>query len=207
MGARHLDGYTTHYGHIFEVRACMDCNPDARDDRTVAVPCTGCDGSGWTEWAALADTPWTEITPNLWVGGCEYASVGDSGLREWHKAVVTDSDGFDTVITLWDGWNESYGPNGWSSIEHFTFPFPDGPLTHEVVDTVAEAAYQGMLAISRGDRLLVRCQAGLNRSALVAGVIMTSFGVTGEQAVSRIRHARSPWVLCNPDFEAYLSAL
>lgn len=52
---------------------------------------------------------------------------------------------------------------------------------------------------------LVHCQAGLNRSSLVAArAIMKKMGLTGEQAIALLREKRSPAVLCNRAFEEYI---
>lgn len=51
---------------------------------------------------------------------------------------------------------------------------------------------------------LVHCQAGLNRSALVTGLALVRWGRTPDEAISLMRSVRSPAVLCNPYFEAWL---
>jgi hypothetical protein len=51
---------------------------------------------------------------------------------------------------------------------------------------------------------LVHCQAGLNRSALVAGLALIRSGMTPDAAITLLRERRSPAVLCNATFEAWL---
>jgi protein-tyrosine phosphatase len=51
---------------------------------------------------------------------------------------------------------------------------------------------------------LVHCQAGLNRSSLIAGRVLTMGGMEGWQAVKLLRERRSPACLCNPSFERWL---
>lgn len=48
---------------------------------------------------------------------------------------------------------------------------------------------------------LVHCQAGLNRSSLVAATSLILRGMSPQDAVAMLREARSPAVLCNPRFE------
>lgn len=52
--------------------------------------------------------------------------------------------------------------------------------------------------------VLVHCQAGLNRSALVAALSLMLNGMTADEAIQTLRTKRSPAVLCNPYFEKWL---
>jgi protein-tyrosine phosphatase len=47
---------------------------------------------------------------------------------------------------------------------------------------------------------------GLNRSALVAGLVLTYLGMEGEDAVALLREKR-PGALFNKNFAAYLTSL
>ena len=53
---------------------------------------------------------------------------------------------------------------------------------------------------------LVHCQAGLNRSSLVAARALVLGGRTPDEAITLIRRKRSPACLCNPAFERWLRA-
>ncbi len=55
--------------------------------------------------------------------------------------------------------------------------------------------------------VLVHCQAGLNRSSLVAARALMLSGKTADEAITLLRTQRSPACLCNPAFEEYLRAL
>jgi protein-tyrosine phosphatase len=54
--------------------------------------------------------------------------------------------------------------------------------------------------------VLSHCTSGFNRSALVAGLILTELGATGAEALARIR-ARRPGALFNETFADYLASL
>lgn len=59
-----------------------------------------------------------------------------------------------------------------------------------------------------GRRVLVHCQAGLNRSSLVvARVLMDKYGMEPDEAIDHIRSNRSPLCLCNDTFRQYLKGL
>jgi protein-tyrosine phosphatase len=60
--------------------------------------------------------------------------------------------------------------------------------------------------IGDGHRVLSHCGMGFNRSALMAGLILVDLGMTGTQAVARIRERR-PGALFNAGFELFLESL
>ena len=64
----------------------------------------------------------------------------------------------------------------------------------------------GTRLLESGQKVLSHCGMGFNRSALVAGQILVERGMSGEEAVARIR-ARRPGALFNETFEAYLLSL
>ena len=64
----------------------------------------------------------------------------------------------------------------------------------------------GSSLIEGGHKVLAHCGLGLNRSALVAGIILVTMGMKGKQAVALIREKR-PGALYNPIFARYLESL
>jgi protein-tyrosine phosphatase len=64
----------------------------------------------------------------------------------------------------------------------------------------------GTRLLESGQKVLSHCGMGFNRSALVAGMILVRRGLSGREAVARIR-ARRPGALFNETFEAYLQSL
>jgi protein-tyrosine phosphatase len=60
--------------------------------------------------------------------------------------------------------------------------------------------------VANGEKVLAHCGMGFNRSALVAGLVLTYLGMKGEDAVALLREKR-PGALFNENFAAYLSAL
>ena len=57
--------------------------------------------------------------------------------------------------------------------------------------------------LERGDRVLSHCGMGLNRSALMAGLILMYGGMSGADAVARIQSRRTG-ALYNEVFRDYL---
>jgi protein-tyrosine phosphatase len=85
------------------------------------------------------------------------------------------------------------------------FPFEDkeGLPNMEKLHALARLA---ATMIAQGDRVLVHCGMGHNRSALLAGIILTYLGMSGEEAVTLIREKRRG-ALYNKTFAAYLMGL
>lgn len=81
------------------------------------------------------------------------------------------------------------------------FPDLDGPLASS--NRVAEVVQLTLDSIASGgdapDRVYVMCQHGMNRSGLVAGLLLRGLGVEPRETVERIRRAR-PGALANDHF-------
>ena len=66
-------------------------------------------------------------------------------------------------------------------------------------------ALMGAHLIREGQKVLAHCGMGFNRSALLAGLILTELGMSGRDAVNRLRERR-PGALFNERFAEYLAA-
>lgn len=71
----------------------------------------------------------------------------------------------------------------------------------ELLDDLAQWVTDRLI---EGGPVLVHCQMGLNRSALVVGLVMVRQGWSPEDAINHLRLKRSPAVLCNPAFAQWL---
>jgi protein-tyrosine phosphatase len=69
-----------------------------------------------------------------------------------------------------------------------------------------ENAKLGASMISQGYRVLCHCGMGHNRSALLAGLILTYLGFSGEEAIALIRKQRMG-ALYNKKYAGYLQGL
>jgi protein-tyrosine phosphatase len=133
------------------------------------------------------DVPYiSHITDNLWVGGCEWGLVLPEDIKHvvslypWEKYTVEhELDSF-REITMYD------------SLDQAT------EQVREIADHVNECRKTG--------QTLVHCQAGLNRSNLVAGAALIQGGMAPADAIALLRERRSPAVLCNHAFEEALLA-
>ncbi|MBW2673161.1 MAG: dual specificity protein phosphatase family protein [Deltaproteobacteria bacterium] len=83
------------------------------------------------------------------------------------------------------------------------FPLDDGPQPWSAQQIMALRRLSGWLAqaVSAGQRVLVTCQMGLNRSGIVtAATVMQLTGAPALDVVEMMRRRRDPYVLCNDAF-------
>lgn len=126
----------------------------------------------------------SHIVDDLWTGGC----INDAPLPEDFRYVVS--------LYPWERYALAAGT------ERVEFEFldaatvPDERALYNAAELARDLASKG--------QTLVHCQAGLNRSGLVAGLALVLDGYAAHDAVDLLRRRRSPAVLCNPVFEAWL---
>ncbi|MFE3558554.1 protein phosphatase [Streptomyces sp. NPDC059193] len=115
-----------------------------------------------------------------------------------HAVVIARE--FDLVISLFN--LPGHGPD--PGIEHLVAEIPDGPLIGDQILTVQQLARAAAQAVRDGRTVLVRCNAGYNRSGLVVAQTLIELGHEASAAIGTIRQKRSPRALTNQLFEDYL---
>src|SRR3954452_525404 len=164
----------------------MPHTPDGRRESPYTIP-----SGNVPSWRA------SEILPGLFQGGTrdddvvQVAQVG-SGFGG-HRP-------YDAVVTLY-AWAQ---PVPWE-VEELRYGFGDCDIALADTDRILRAARWARRRWRSGDRVLIRCQAGLNRSGLVAALVLMLEGYDAEDAIALIRQQRSRWCLCNEHFVAWLS--
>lgn len=117
-----------------------------------------------------------QIVPGLWIGGA-YAPLPAS------TSVVVTLDDLATPIEQ----------PGVSEARH---PFPDSRW-HAIDHVVVRAAIDA--ADTPTGHVFIRCRHGINRSALIAALLLRARGWSGAEDIDTIRRAR-PGALTNPYF-------
>lgn len=126
----------------------------------------------------------SHIEGNLYVGGCING--------------VALPDDFAHVVSLYKWERYDIGP-GTERTEVTMYDSGDVPDA-EQIDALADIVVAGL----RDGKTLVHCQAGLNRSNLIAASALIKMGRTPQEAIDLLREKRSPVVLCNQAFERWL---
>jgi protein-tyrosine phosphatase len=131
------------------------------------------------------DVPYiSEIAPNLWQGGCQNGLILPDfidhivSLYPWEEYLINHELGSNLAVKMHDSEEQSF----------------------EQVDKIA----QWVNECRKTGAVLVHCQAGLNRSSLIAGRALMLAGMSADEAISTLRTRRSPACLCNPAFEKWL---
>jgi protein-tyrosine phosphatase len=139
---------------------------------------------------------YSEIAPNLFMGGTADEDVIHQAVA-YNKA-RTDLP-FDAIITMYAWAN----PADWR-VQEFRYGIYDSAIADIDLDRLKQAVEFGYNRWLSGDRVLVRCQAGLNRSGLVTALIMMSTGLDAETAIEQIRKNRADIALFNNNYVQWL---
>ena len=143
------------------------------------------------------DPLWSEVLNGLWQGGTD-----DLDVDRQLKVPMITTKSFDTVITMYADAN----PVDWF-VKEFRYGVWDSDInkmnTEELFDIVrlAHADWK------RGKRVLIRCQAGWNRSGLVMALVLIKEGYKAQEAIDLIQSKRSGRPLCNLRFVKWLKSL
>ena len=136
-----------------------------------------------------------EIVPGLFQGGTEAHDVVMVGSRQRLRGDYP----FDVVVTLYADAN----PAPWG-VEEMRFGFYDSDLSASDAQRVVRVARAAHQRWTSGDQVLIRCQAGVNRSGLVTALVLMLEGYSAVDAIALIRAKRSPHVLSNRHFDSWL---
>jgi hypothetical protein len=159
------------------------------DDETLYAP-------SWVEDDLLPTELATMIVPGLYQGGTPDDAWVDTAAR-LHRG--DDTGNFDAVVTLF-AWAQ---PCSWG-VEELRYGFADAHPDLADMSRVVAAARWAHERWTTGARVLIRCQAGLNRSGLVTVLVLMLAGYTAQDAIRLVRERRSPYALFNPDFVDWL---
>ena len=139
---------------------------------------------------------YSEILTNLFMGGTDDEDVIHIPARKYSRR---EDLPFDSMVTMY-AWAR---PADWN-VQEFRYGVPDASIKDIDLNRLRQAVEFGYDRWKQGDRLLVRCQAGLNRSGLVMALILIKDGFTPYQAIDLIRQRRTDIALFNENFANWL---
>jgi len=141
--------------------------------------------------AIHGDTPFdvpfvSHIEGNLWTGGCQDGLVLPPQIKH--------------LISLypWEKYRVAHELSSSTSVRAYDGPVNDEAMLLGLTEWAAGCVENGPT--------LIHCQAGLNRSGLLAALVLIRLGRSPQEAIALLREKRSPAVLCNPHFESFLLA-
>ncbi len=120
-----------------------------------------------------------------------------AGIEDW-KPIL--DHGINVVVDLEGGVDHDV-PTLANRFLYIYLPIHDAEMPD--MDRLHAVSKLGAELIRRGDRVLVHCGMGLNRSALMVAVILMYLGMPQSQVVDHVR-ARRPGALYNEVFAEYL---
>lgn len=132
---------------------------------------------------AFSVSLFSNIGENLIVGGCPRGAA-----PEWIKFIIS--------LYPWEPYETHEGQVVTKAFLYDQGGTPNGPLVDALAKHVNECRAMGPT--------LVHCQAGLNRSNLVAARALILAGRTPDEAINLLREKRCDAVLCNASFERWL---
>jgi protein-tyrosine phosphatase len=139
---------------------------------------------------------YSEILSNLFMGGTDDEDVIHIPARVYSRR---EDLPFDSMVTMY-AWAR---PADWN-VQEFRYGVPDASIKDIDLNRLRQAVEFGYDRWKQGDRVLVRCQAGLNRSGLVMALILIKDGFTPYQAIDLIRQRRTDIALFNENFVNWL---
>ena len=149
----------------------------------------------------LPETNWSEILPGLTLGGTDRSEDllhGGSSAFGIQDATVT-KEHFDTVITLY-AWAR---PADWF-VKEIRFGILDSDMGDFDMNEIHRLVLDAHGDWKAGKRVLIRCQAGINRSSLIAALVLIRDGYSAKKAIDLLREKRGGAVLANANFYDWL---
>ncbi len=140
---------------------------------------------------------YNEIAPKLFMGGTD----DDDVIHNASSGRTRRDLPFDSIVTMY-AWAQ---PADWR-VQELRYGVPDAAIELIDLQRLKEVVDFGYSRWMAGDRLLVRCQTGLNRSGLVTALILMKSGMDVDSAISLIRSNRAEIALFNDHYVEWLQS-
>lgn len=146
------------------------------------------------------DAEYHEILPNLFQGGHAWRE-GTRTMQAYHSTVSKDET-WDYVVSAYVTSDEE----SWPRCDQRLVLFGDTEkgLDEKTWDRIKSVSKEIVDRWRSGQKVLVRCQAGYNRSGLIMALVLMRLGYTADEAIHKIRWRRGRHALINRVFERYV---
>ena len=142
-----------------------------------------------------------EVLPGLFLGGHLWEVNGFQ--RDGAHSTISEDRSWGYVVSAYfDGDNQESVPR--CDTRFVLFKDTEDGLSEETWERIRSAVDSVVDRWHRGHKVLVRCQAGYNRSGLIMALVLMRLGFTAEGAINHLRKHRGKDVLVNPVFEGYV---
>lgn len=142
-----------------------------------------------------------EILPNLFLGG--HAWLEDGQFKHGKHSKIQEDKSWGYVVSAYlDEENKNALPR--CDMRMVLFEDTKKGLSEDVWEQIRSAVDEVVRRWQVGDKVLVRCQAGYNRSGMLMSLILMRLGFTAEKAIERVRLRRGLSTLVNSVFEGYV---
>ena len=138
----------------------------------------------------------SEVLPNLFMGGTDDDDVIHIPARIYNRRNELP---FDAIVTMYE-----YARPAFGGVQEFRYAVPDAAMTDIDLNRLRDAVEFAHSRWKAGDRVLIRCQAGLNRSGLVTALVLIKEGHDPLSAIDLLRTKRDRNALCNLDFAIWI---
>jgi hypothetical protein len=121
------------------------------------------------------------------------------------KRVAVGRAGITMVVNLWHRPDIELA----KAVDSYRHVYiPDGRLHDDVLGSFDRLARHAALHLDEGGTVLTQCFGGRNRSAMLAGMALNYWlGISGQEALDRVRAGRGKVALANRHFAALLRSL
>ena len=142
---------------------------------------------------------YSEILPNLFISG-----TADDDVVHHGKSLqqLAQPSFFDSIVCLY-----SHANAAGYYVREQRYGIADAELNEDSKPEIRQLATWLYSEWKSGKRVAAKCQAGWNRSGLVAALVLLHDGFTADEAISLIRERRSPNALCNQHFVNYIKEI
>lgn len=137
----------------------------------------------------------SEVLPGLFQGGTEDDDVVYYGRYDLDESAVP----YTAIVTMY----ATAMPAPWG-VEELRFGFMDADLQGSDIGRVIRTAEWAFERWIEGGEVLIRCQAGCNRSGLVMALVLIQAGFSASEAIMQIRDRRGEAALFNQHFVEWL---